>query len=150
MFQVTFICSSTVLKIGPLLQDVPLEVPPYLTWCVETGPPPWPLVPYVELGSCSRFPMVSWSDLPFPFFLYKTTEEFLVILKEFGGIDLFSLNRILDSLLSPTSSPGINVVHIKRILLYAPKVFFYVSPKRRNAFANFWEEADFSPNVSLL
>lgn len=67
MFQVTFICSSTVLKIELLFQDVHLERPPYSTWCVETDPPPWPIVTYVELSSCSRFLIFSWSDLPFPF-----------------------------------------------------------------------------------
>lgn len=141
MFQVTVICSSTVVKTGPLFRYVQLEQLPDLTWCcVETGPPPWLwylMLSWVHIPDC---PLSHGEIHCFPF-LCQSTEEFLVILKEFGDINLFSPNRILDSLLlSPPLLQGSGEVCLYQegYFCYVPKVFIYFAPGKK-VFVFFWE-----------
>lgn len=133
MFQVTVICSSTVVKTGPLFRYAQLEPLPDSTWCcVETGPPPWLwdlMLSWVHIPDC---PLSHGESHCFPF-LCQSTKEFLVILKEFGGIHLFSPNRILDSLLlSPPLLQGSGeVLSIPRgILLLCSQSLHLLCPRK--------------------
>lgn len=161
MFHLVFICSSIVFKTEPLFWNVCIwkdfQNQPYtLSEMVLLHEL---LVCYVVLGSHHRFPIVSWRVPPFSFpvsglsELYQSTEEFLVILKEFG----LSVSFLPTESLAPYyfSSPrllGSELSIPRGILLLCPKSrLLLLSWEGRCVFAfgSFWEDANFFSKVIL-